>query len=77
MNALDYWLYGYKPGPATINGISNDSSIQDAGGAQARVGDRLYATFDEGEGIDKIAYMQVIEVGTENVVVDMWVWNRS
>jgi hypothetical protein len=77
-NGLHYWLNKYAPGPATINGIAGSSSNDVPAGPQAHIGDRLYDVLNtEGNGIDIIAYMQVLEVTTENVVVDMWLWNAS
>lgn len=76
-NALSYWAKPYRPGPATINGIWQNS-ISDATGAQANDGDLIYEVINtSGNGVDVIAYMQVVAVHVGSVTVDMWIWNRD
>ena len=42
----------------------------------ARTGDRLSAAMDtEAEGFDIAFYMQVVEVGEDGVLVNLWIWN--
>jgi hypothetical protein len=74
----DYWSHQFKFGPANIVGIIGGSGEYDnVAGTQASVGDRLWTASTGDNGIDRITYMQVIGVGAENVVVDMWVWQPA
>lgn len=42
----------------------------------ARVGDRLSAAMGtEAEGFDIAFYTQVVEVGEDGVLVNLWIWN--
>jgi hypothetical protein len=76
---FDYWSYNYSPGPATIHGVTGNSTGGSAPGSQAHLGDRLYVTLWENGSIqvNRIAYMQVVAIGTGYVIADMWVWNAS
>ena len=78
VDAFEYWLYNYSPGPATIDGISGSSTGGNVAGSQAHVGDRQYVTLaTQGLQVNRIAYMQVVGVEAGNIVADMWVWNAS
>jgi hypothetical protein len=75
---LAYWLYRYRPGPATIDATNSNYSGNDPTGNQAHVGGKLYLALDtSGAGVDMICYIQVIKTTIQNVVVDLWLWNRS
>ena len=77
VDAFNSWSHNYAPGPATINGISGTSTGSDVVGTEAHVGDRLYVTRAYAFQVDRIAYMQIVRVGTGSVVADIWVWNAS
>jgi hypothetical protein len=71
------WTVTYAPDPGTINGISqNSGSGCDECGQQVNAGDRWYITLDtdQKDSTNMIAYMQVIKVGQESVVADIWTW---
>ena len=52
------WSHSYSPGPATINGIS-ENMVGCALG-QAHVGDRESATLDTVGFVNRIVYMQIV-----------------
>jgi hypothetical protein len=78
VKVFDYWSYTGRPGPATINGIVGNWTGCERG-KRAYVGDRIYVTIatDGRFNANRIAYMQVVRVDSEDIVVDMWVWNAS
>lgn len=76
-DCFNYWLNHYRPGPATIDGIISNECNDNVAGTQAHIGDRLYIGLGDGNGIDRIGYMQVVGMAGANVIVDMWVWNAS
>jgi hypothetical protein len=69
------WSYSYSPGPATLNGVSENQAGCALG--QAHVGDRDYAILDTVGFTNRIVYMQVVGVGPGSIVADTWVWNKD
>ena len=75
VNYFSPWSYHYPPGPATLNGVSENLAGCALG--QAHVGDRDYAILDTVGFTNRIVYMQVVGVGPESIVADTWVWNKD
>lgn len=77
LNYLYYWTYPYKPGPALIAGLLNNQNYsgQPPDNMLAHVGDRLFALMS-GNGLNITFYMQVVDVGDESVLVNLWIWNN-
>jgi hypothetical protein len=76
VEVFNYWSYGYRPGPATINGISANMAGSGVNNA-AQVGDRLFVAISTEGFTDRIVYMQVVGVGAGSVIADTWVWNKA
>jgi hypothetical protein len=72
---FDYWSHSYPPGPATINGVSEN--MMGCALGQAHVGDREFVTLSTVGFVNRIAYMQIAETGAGGVVADIWTWNKA
>ena len=75
---VDYfspWSHNYSPGPAMINGVSENMLGCALG--QAHVGDREFATLDTVGFVNRIVYMQIVGTKSGSVITEAWVWNKA
>lgn len=72
---FSYWSYHYRPGPATIDGISETMEGSDVSDI-AHVGDRMFAARSVGH-VNRVIYMQVVGVTPGSIVADTWVWDKD
>ena len=76
VEVLNYWSYAYRPGPATIDGVSKTMEGCYLN-RMANVGDRVFVAISTNGFTDRIVYMQIVAADPRGITADAWEWNKT